>query len=46
MERMTVSTEVLNKVLQVLGAMPYAQVASVVQELQQDAQPLESEATE
>jgi hypothetical protein len=43
-ERVTVSVEVLNKVLAVLTQMPYQQVAGIVDELQKDVQQIEGAA--
>ena len=43
-ERLSVSTEVLNKALNTLAQMPYSQVAGVIQSLQQDVRPLEDAA--
>jgi len=34
--RFTISEEVLNKILQVLGNAPYAQIAALIQEIQAD----------
>lgn len=45
-ERVTITTEMLNKIFGVLGNMPYAQVAALFQEIQQDVRPLVSEAPE
>ena len=39
-QRVSVRVDVLNKVLAVLGNMPYQQVANVIGELQEDAKPL------
>lgn len=45
-DRMTVSTEMLNKVLNVLAQRPYAEVAQVINELQQDIKPILTEVPE
>jgi hypothetical protein len=41
-ERISVSVEVINKVLAVLTQMPYQQVAAVVEELRTDVEQIES----
>jgi len=40
-ERVSVSVEVMNKVMAVLGNLPYQQVAGLVQEVQQDVKPID-----
>jgi hypothetical protein len=44
-ERVTVSVEVLNKVMAVLGQLPYQQVSGIVDELRADVKPVEEEET-
>lgn len=39
-ERVTVSVEVLNRVLGVLSQRPYAEVANIITEVQQDVRPV------
>ena len=43
MEKVTISTEVLNKVLNVLAQRPYAEVANIIDEVQKDVTPLVQE---
>jgi hypothetical protein len=43
-ERVTISVEVVNKVLAVLTQLPYQQVAGLVDEVQQDVQQIEGAA--
>jgi len=38
MEKITLSTELVNAILQYLGNQPYAQVAQLIQGIQQEAQ--------
>ncbi len=40
-EKVTIPVETLNKVLGILGSLPYQQVAGVVAEVQQQVQPIE-----
>ena len=42
MERITLSVEVMNKIMNVMGQLPYQQVAQLVQEIQQDAKKIEA----
>lgn len=39
-QRVTISVDALNKVLGVLGSLPYQQVAQVIQEVQHDVKPV------
>jgi len=41
MERLSISKDTLQLVLNLLGQMPYAQVAQVVEQVKQDVQPIE-----
>ena len=38
MEKLTLSTQLVNGILQYLGTQPYAQVAQLIQGIQQEAQ--------
>lgn len=38
MDTVTLSTEVVNKLMTVVGSMPYTQVAGLIQEFQEDLQ--------
>ena len=40
-ERMSLSIEVINKVMTVLSQMPYQQVQAVIEEIRADAKPIE-----
>ena len=39
-ERVTISGEVLNEVLNVLGQLPYVQSANVIKKIQEDIRPI------
>ena len=41
--KFSISEEILNKLLNVLAQRPYAEVAGIIQEVQQDAKPLVSD---
>ena len=38
MEKLTLSTQLINSILQYLGTQPYAQVAQLIAEVQKEAQ--------
>lgn len=40
-DRLTISSETMNKILGVLGSLPYTQVANLIQEVQSDVAPVE-----
>ena len=42
-ERLTLTVGTLNKIFNTLGQMPYAQVAALITEIQQDIRPLMAE---
>ena len=42
-ERLSISTEVLNTLLNVLAQRPYAEVANIITEAQQDVRPIVSQ---
>ena len=46
MEKVIISVETLNKVMQVLGEMKYAQVAGLVKEIQEGVEPISEPTTE
>ena len=45
MDRVTISVEVINKAMAILGKLPYDQVANIVEEIRRDVKPIEGAPT-